>query len=283
MRSRILKIARWIKNQVYKHPYLRMLYWYIRAPFSNYAAFCFYQERTARDLRTNGEYRVLHGPYQGMLYTKHGSSVSLSCLLGTYEMEIWPVIESLKSANYGVIVDVGCAEGYHACGIAKITNTKVLAFDMLESARKDCAEMARINNLTDLVEIRSFLEHKVLQELCDSQKVFVLCDIDFAEKELLDLNLVPSLSKADLLVETHGRREGGPEDTLPFIMERFKATHDITLFQMLPRYPHRMWDFVEGGPEHRFAIHNVVDEPLCHAFFEGRGLNNWLWLKSKAN
>ena len=283
METSIKQIVRQVIQKIYKYPLPRMFYWYLRAPFSNYAAFCFYQERTARDLRTNGEYRVLHGPYQGMLYTRHGSSVCLSCLLGTYEMEVWPVIESLKSANYDLVVDVGCAEGYHACGIAKITNKKVMAFDMLETARHDCAEMASLNQLTDLVVIGSFLEHKVLQDLCESQKVFVLCDIDFAEKELLDLNLVPSLSKADLLVETHGYKEGGPEDTLPLFMERFKETHDITLFPMLPRFPHRMWDFVEGGPDHRFVINNVVDEPLCHAFFEGRGLNNWLWLKAKSN
>jgi len=124
MQSIIMKIVRRIKNQIYRHPFLRMVYWYFRAPFSNYAAFCFYQERTARDLTTNGEYRVLHGPYKGMLYTKHGSSISLNCLLGSYEMEVWPVIESLKSANYDLIVDVGCAEGYHACGMAKITQKK---------------------------------------------------------------------------------------------------------------------------------------------------------------
>jgi len=283
METSIKHIVRQFIQKIYKYPLLRMLYWYLRAPFSSYAAFCYYQERTARDLRTKGEYRVLHGPYQGMLYTRHGSSVCLSCLLGTYEMEVWPVIGSLKLANYDLIVDVGCAEGYHACGMAKITQKKVMAFDMLESARKDCAEMAKINQLSDQVIIGSFLEHKVLQNLCESQKVFVLCDIDFAEKELLDPNLVPSLARADLLVETHGFREDGPEDTLPLMMERFKDTHDITLFPMQPRFPHKMWDFVEGGPTHRFAIQNVVDEPLCHGFFEGRGLNNWLWLKSKSN
>lgn len=266
---------------VYARPRLRLAYWYARAPFSSYAAHCFAKERVARDLMTGGEYRVLHGPYKGMIYTRHGSSVNLPALLGTYEMEIWPVIESIGNDKFDLIIDVGCAEGYHACGLARLTGTKVNAYDTLPSARGDCAEMAALNGISELLTIKSLLTHEELEGLCASRKVFVFCDIDFAETDLLDFDRVPSLAKVDLLVETHGHREGGPEDTLPVILERFAATHEATVFTMTPRYTFRMRDFVVEGTTHQFVIGRAANEPLAHAFFEPRGLNNWVWLKAR--
>lgn len=267
---------------IYCRPRLRLIYWFLRSPLSAYAAYCFAKERIARELLTDGQYLVLNGPYKGMKYTRHGSSILLPCLLGTYEMEIWPVIESLKSDNYDLIVDVGSAEGYHACGLAKITGTKVNAYDTSDSARYDCAEMAQLNEVTNSVTIKSFLTHEELESLCSSRKVFVFCDIDFAETDLLDLDKVPSLLNTDLLVETHGHREDGHEHTLPVILRRFEKTHDVTHFTMLPRFPHRMWDFVQEGTNHNFGIGRLTNEPLCFGFFESRGLNNWLWLKAKS-
>lgn len=267
---------------VYARPRLRLAYWFVRAPFSPYAAYCFAKESAARALLTDGQYRVLHGPYKGMIYTRHGSSVQLPCLLGTYEMEIWPVIESLKTSKYDLVIDVGCAEGYHACGIASTAGIKVDAYDTSDLSRRDCAEMVRLNDLGNLVTIKSFLTHEELQSRCANGRIFVFCDIDFAEAELLDLDRVPALAHADLLVETHGFRPGGPEDTLPLIRKRFERTHDITVFPMQSRLCHDMWDFVDNAAANKFAIGILEDEPLGLAFFEVRPFNNWLWLKSKS-
>lgn len=273
-------IAR-LLNTLYQSPLFRLFYWYLRAPFSNYAAFAFFKERTARDLRTNGEFRVLIGPYKGMKYTKHGSSISLNCLVGCYEMEVWPVIASLADSNYDVIIDVGCAEGYHACGMAIVSNKRVLAYDISPTARQDCRRMAKLNNLADRVEIGEYLSCENLEEICNKNRTFLFCDIDYYELELLDLKKVPSLVSTDILVETHGHCEGSVEDTLPVIRERFQQTHEIIVFSMTPRYSHLMR--VHGDPrtDVHFSLGKVLDEPLCHAFLEERGYNNWLWLKAR--
>lgn len=264
-----------------QYPLFRLVYWYLRAPFSSYSAFAFYKERTARDLRTNSEYRVLIGPYKGMRYTKHGSSISLNCLLGSYEMEIWPALNSLKSNNYDLIVDVGCAEGYHACGMALLTQKPVLAYDINSKARVDCKQMARLNGVSSLVEVREFLSCEELEELCGNQKTFLFCDIDYYELELLDPAKVPSLGNTDILVETHGHAPESANDTMPVIQDRFQDSHDIELLSIKPRNAYLMWDHVDSCANDRFAIGKVVDEPLCHAFFEERGWNNWLWLRAK--
>lgn len=268
-------------NHLLQSPLFRQVYWFLRSPFSNYAAFAFFKERTARDLRTDGQYRVLNGPYKGMRYTKHGSSVSLNCLTGSYEMEIWPVLDSLRSSSYDMIIDVGCAEGYHACGMALISGKTVKAYDLNPIARQDCQNMSRINNLTSQVEIGSLLTRESLEDLCSKNDCFIFCDIDYAEVDLLDPTFVPSLIKTDILVETHGHAPDSPDDTLPTLQERFGNTHDIELFSMKPRFPYMLWDLVEPSSNHLFQIGKVVNEPLCHAYFEERGWNNWLWLKAK--
>jgi hypothetical protein len=56
----------------------------------------------------------------------------------------------------------------------------------------------------------------------------VLCDIEGAEKDLLDPDVAPSLKGMDLIVESH-------ECLLPgitqLLLNRFKDTHQITLVQ----------------------------------------------------
>lgn len=268
-------------NKLLQLPWFRLVYWFFRAPFSNYAAFAFYKERTARDLRTGGEYRVRFGPYQGMKYLKHGSSISLNCLLGTYEMEIWPVIELVRNERYDLIIDVGCAEGYHACGLAMITGKPLMAFDTNQIARDDCRYMARINGLADQIEVGEYLSVERLNSICSDKKVFLFCDIDYHEIQLLDLEKAASLEFTDILVETHGHAPGSEDDTLPLMLSRFSETHEIQIYSSDSRRPYELWQFVDKSHDHHFSIGKVIDEPLCHAFFEERGWNNWLWMKSK--
>ncbi|MFM7131577.1 MAG: hypothetical protein ACKO0V_19680 [bacterium] len=272
-----------IINKLLQSPLFRLVYWFIRAPFSCYAAFAFYKEKTARDLRTNGEYRVRFGPYKGLKYLKHGSSISLNCLLGSYEMEIWPVLESVKNENYELIIDVGCAEGYHACGLAMITGKLVLAYDTSEIARDDCRLMAKVNGLADQIQVGDYLSAEKLNSICSEKKVFLFCDIDYHEMQLLDLQKASSLEFTDILVETHGRGPGSEDDTLPLLLSRFSETHEIQIYTMNARLPYELWQFVDKSDDYRFAIGKVIDEPLCHAFFEERGWNNWLWMRSRKN
>lgn len=280
MKKKYLKL---ILNRLLQSPIFRLIYWYCRSPFSNFAAYAFFKERVARDLRINGDYRVRFGPYQGMKYTKHGSSVSLSCLLGTYEMEIWPAIEEIKYRDYRVIIDVGCAEGYHACGLALITGKPVMAYDTNEIARYDCHTMAAKNLITHQIQIGEYLSHESLESLCSQGNAFLFCDVDYYEVEILDLNKVPSLASTDILVETHGHSSGSENDTMPLLLSRFEDTHDIEIFKMMPRHSFELWQFADKSKNSEFAIGNVVNEPLCHAFIEERGWNNWLWMKAKNN
>ena len=75
-------------------------------------------------------YEVQAGPFKGMRYPqfKAKGSTMLGKLLGTYEGELADLITSLVKQPYDAVVDVGCAEGYYAVGLAlKISTAKIFA------------------------------------------------------------------------------------------------------------------------------------------------------------
>jgi 2-polyprenyl-3-methyl-5-hydroxy-6-metoxy-1,4-benzoquinol methylase len=81
---------------------------------------------------------VLDGPFAGMRYVPQAAGSSLlPKLLGCYEAELHPTLTSVFSLNYRQVVDVGCAEGYYAVGLAtRILEARVFAFDTDMQARE---------------------------------------------------------------------------------------------------------------------------------------------------
>ena len=76
---------------------------------------------------------VIEGPFKGMKYSKQVKTFGTSIfnkLLGTYEREITPFIETIIKKNYKFIHDIGCAEGYYAEGLALKTKANVIAYDI---------------------------------------------------------------------------------------------------------------------------------------------------------
>ena len=98
-------------------------------------------------LRKNaGEY-ILSGPFQGLRYISDsvGSNWSPK-LMGTYEKELWSIIESIVDHSYELIIDIGAAEGYYAVGLAyRIHKTKVLCFDSEAKAHSLIQKFAKLN------------------------------------------------------------------------------------------------------------------------------------------
>ncbi|MCE9519631.1 MAG: hypothetical protein K8R87_08785, partial [Verrucomicrobia bacterium] len=75
-------------------------------------------ERLRREL--GPDYRVLAGPFAGLRYPKFeavGSSL-IGKLVGIYEIELGALMEKILVAPYETVVDLGCAEGYYAVGLA---------------------------------------------------------------------------------------------------------------------------------------------------------------------
>ena len=76
---------------------------------------------------------IYQGPFAGMTYVESASEGALiPRLLGTYESELHPYLEAFAREGLDSVIDVGCAEGYYAVGLARqMTGVTVYAHDIL--------------------------------------------------------------------------------------------------------------------------------------------------------
>ncbi len=183
---------------------------------------------------------VYAGLFAGMAYGVSATEGALAPrLLGSYESELHPFVREVLAGKPDVIVDIGCAEGYYAVGLARIAPwATVHAFDINELARRACHQLAAMNNVAERVRIGGELTSQGLEALA-SQGAFVFCDIEGAEADLLDPALSPSLARCPIIVETHpGIRQGVTE----LMKTRFAATHAIReVRETLKDVPHGHW------------------------------------------
>ena len=212
--------------------------------------------------------KVLSGPFAGMDYGVETSEGSRSArLLGCYEASLAPVIETIIAHGYPLVVDIGCAEGYYAVGLARrMPNARILARDEKPAAQVLCRQLAQLNGVADRVEVGGLLTHGDFT-ICTAQATLILCDIEGAEDGLLDPAVAPGLLSADILVETHDNLKPGLSD---LIAARFAATHHITRLdrQIVADLP----DWME----------NLSDLDRLLALWEWRnGPTPWLWMQRK--
>lgn len=177
---------------------------------------------------------VLTGPFKGMLYVAEPGGSSLPKLLGSYETELHQWVTAIINNDYGKIINVGCAEGYYAVGLAlKVPETRVFAFDIDLRARQLCEKMAEKNGVSERVEVRGECNCEGLDALLDDRSL-VIFDCEGCELGLLDPGRVPNLRVSDVLVELHDFID---RSISPTIISRFADTHDIALVSGLERDP----------------------------------------------
>jgi hypothetical protein len=172
---------------------------------------------------------IKSGPFCGMKYVgKSVGSALIPKLIGSYEEELHELFMHLYKAKcYTTIVDIGCAEGYYAIGLAlNYLDAYVFAFDINDDAKFLCAQMAKINGVAHRVFIAGECNEYNLKKLV-THNTLLIVDCEGAEYDLLDPLKTPQLLSADLLIELHDFMD--PRIT-PAIVERFRASHAITMY-----------------------------------------------------
>lgn len=165
---------------------------------------------------------VQTGPFRGM---KLGVDESWkdgalgNKIIGCYEEELHQPLEyeikRLEKLDNPKIVNVGCAEGYYAVGMAcRLPKASVWVIDT-DEALEIAGEAARANgrNIT-----ASDLYHTF------QNPDLVICDCEGAEVEYLDLEKFPDLARSTIIVECH---EYEIQDTVQILADRFGPTHDL--------------------------------------------------------
>lgn len=176
---------------------------------------------------------ILQGPFAGMAYVGAATEGALlPRLIGTYEQELHPAIAAFAADPPDCVIDVGCAEGYYAVGLARLMPTvEVHARDTDPKALVACRDLAQRNGVSDRVKVGGLFAPEDFQAFAD-RRCLVVCDIEGAEDDLLRPDLAPALAKMSLIVESHEVYRPGLTARL---IERFEPTHEIERLDMGPR------------------------------------------------
>ena len=213
--------------------------------------------------------RIAAGPFEGMHYPdRSAGSDYLPKRVGSYESELAPTLAALPQRGYRQVIDVGCAEGYYAVGLARLLpEAVVLAFDTDDHARKLCAETAALNDLGGRVTIDGLCDTTRLNSI-DLTRTLIVCDCEGYEQDLLDPALVPGLAGCDVIVELHESFRPG---VTALLSGRFGGTHAMELVNVRPR-----------DPAEFAALDGTPNRSRARAIDEGRGSHQqWMVMRSK--
>lgn len=223
--------------------------------------------------------QVLSGPFQGMKYIEPSGDANFDQkLLGVYESELNDVIEEICRRQYSTVIDIGAAEGYYVCGLARrLPNTRVVAYELAAGHRASLHSMAVLNGLRSRIEILEECTLDTLRAKLDgvSGSCVMICDIEGGEHQLMDPAAVPALQGVDILIEVHRNividgQEVPCPGLLQILSERFEKTHTITVIESQPRSVDDWPSEVKVSPAVALA---VMDE------MRG-GPMPWLWLQT---
>jgi hypothetical protein len=172
---------------------------------------------------------VWQGPLKGLdFWPRSAEGCHVAKLLGCYEQPLQPFIEDALQTEYSTILNIGCAEGYYAVGMARqMPDTRILAYDLNPEAQKTCTALAEKNGVADRVTVGSLFSPSDFAAFAGA-RTLVMCDIEGAEQDLLDPGKAPALAGMDLIVESHDGLVPGITDVL---MQRFEPTHRIEVVQ----------------------------------------------------
>jgi len=180
---------------------------------------------------------VRRGPFAGMqmLYLPEQEPAPgnlIAKLVGSYEHQVYRWLQQeWIDGDWDVVVDVGCAEGFYAVGLAlAMPWAQVHAFDTYAPARSQCEELARLNGVKGRVLVAEHCDPSTLEQL-GRARVALLSDCEGYEKTLLDPALAPSLCSCSIVVELHDNVDPTISST---IHRRFRDTHDIEMIEYAP-------------------------------------------------
>lgn len=225
--------------------------------------------------------RVMQGPFAGMRYLESWHSGNASQrLLGTYEKELAPIIETIAACSYDTVIDIGAADGYYVTGLAmRLPQARVVAFELDERMHPILRQQAEVNQVGARVEVHGICAEESLRKALEhAGATLIICDVEGAEYHLLKPSQVPALAQADILVEVHSTYPG-PDGDVPcpemaqVLESRFTATHQIERIASRPRTLADLPASVQLAPELALP---VMDE------FRGSEMS-WLWMRRKSS
>lgn len=189
----------------------------------------------AERLVGDSEVVVRDGPFAGMTYPAGrlpDIDAVVTKLLGLYEREIAWVFERAITQDVSTFIDIGCADGYYAVGMAHASAaTTTYAYDLASSARRLCSDTASASGIAGRVQVGRRFTLDALASL-PGKPALVLCDIEGGEIELFDAEAALVMATSVVVVEVHEDERPGAGALLQRVFDR---THRATVVLQEPR------------------------------------------------
>ena len=176
---------------------------------------------------------VLGGPFAGMLFgNRRSRSMNMPKLIGSYECELHEIVKRLIERRFPAIINIGAAEGYYAVGMAvKCPHTQVIAFEMEQGVRTECAANAALNKVEDRITILGQCDSRSLQAM-QLDNTLIILDGEGAELDIRNEDIAPKLTNTWLLIELHDMYRSGCSRILS---QRFEKTHRMEFTNAVSR------------------------------------------------
>lgn len=174
---------------------------------------------------------VATGPFAGMCLpnTAIWEDGNYGCkLIGSYEFELHRVLEIALRRQPKTIINIGCAEGYYAVGLAMIApKARIIANDIDPKSLAVCMANARLNGVEDRITPVHACYRPHQLDTGEHRRLYIV-DCEGGELFILDPALCPSLARSDIIVECHDFCQS---DISAIIARRFDDTHIVGLIE----------------------------------------------------
>jgi ribosomal protein L11 methyltransferase PrmA len=190
-------------------------------------------DTVARQISRENDGRIASGPFRGMRLDSAAFPVHVFVpkLLGTYEQELYPALERAIERSPSHVLNVGCAEGFYAVGMAmRLPHAMIYASDADPKAVRATIQNAELNGVAKQVVPIGIIHPGEFDRYLTPHRSLLIMDCEGAEFSLLNPQTDPVLSSVDMIVEVH------PEVGLSEeIWRRFEKTHRCERLDYIPR------------------------------------------------
>ena len=210
--------------------------------------------------------RVSSGPFEGLKLPEAARAEHLGpFLLGTYESELHPWLDRIRSVDFSQIIDVGAKFGYYALGLAKwFPAAECLAYDTDPWAQRAMREAVRQNAVRNL-RVAGYLRPRQLEALI-RPPTLIFSDCEGFEMELFLSTPAGAFERCWLVIELHEAAAPGIGSAL---LERFASSHRAATVSRTDRKP---------GDQ---LVELLGAERAARAVVEARSDQSWMLLEPR--
>jgi len=149
--------------------------------------------------------QVMTGPFKGMKYSKAKAAGDLlPQLIGTYESELIPFINSIKKNSYEKIINIGAGDGYYSIGFSLIyPKTKVFAYEINTEVYEFLIENVEFNKKNNQIYCFNSEVNEDIKKIESKERVLVFSDCEGGEFQIFSEDVLSNLVNSDLIIEIH--------------------------------------------------------------------------------